>query len=330
LLACGLLVLLVPYSYDVSGSVQIYPYRKQVISTDTPGLVKDVYFDGGESVKKGTVIASLEHDDYVAKVKVSEADIEAQEAVVADLKSRPKPEEVKVAEEQLRVAQTQAQFSTAKVPRLESLYKQGAVPLEELETARKQADTDLRQVAEKQAALALVKTGPTADEIAAAEAKLASLRAEKAMYEGKLQRTVLRMPFDGNILTLHLKDRINSYLDQGAPFASVEYTGAVTAQIDIAESDLQYIKIGSKVRLHPTAYFNREFDGVVTQIDRNVTTKPSGTYAAVIATFQNPDGALKTGMTGEAKVDGETMPVWKAFTQSIQHFFQVEVWSWIP
>jgi len=330
LLACVLLVLLIPYPYDVSGTVQVYPYRKQVLSTDTPGLVKDVYFDGGESVKQGTVIAILEHDDYEAQIKVVDSDIEAQKAVVANLKSLPKPEAVQVAEEDLRVAQTQAKFSREKVPRLEGLYKQGAVPLEELETARKQADTDAQQVQQKAAALALAKTGPTPDEIAAAEAKLASLQAQKALYEGKLERTTLRMPFDGNILTLHLKDRINSYLDQGAPFASVEYTGSVTAQIDIDEADLQYVKIGSKVRLHPTAFFSSEFDGVVTQIDRNVTTKPSGTYAAVIATFQNPDGVLKTGMTGEAKIDGETMPVWQAFTQSIQHFFQVDVWSWIP
>ncbi len=329
-LFCVLLCLLIPYPYDVSGTVQIYPYRKQVLSTDTPGLIKNVYFDGGESVKKGTVIAVLEHDDYVAQIKVIEAQIEAQKAVVANLKSLPKPEAIKVAEEDLRVAQTQAKFSREKVPRIEALYRQGAVPLEELETDRKQADTDAQQVQQKEAALALAKTGPTPDEIAAAESKLASLQAQKALYEGKLDRTTLEMPFDGNILTLHLKDRINSYLNQGDPFAAVEYTGAVTAQIDIDEADLQYVKIGAKVRLHPTAFFDRQFDGVVTQIDRNVTTKPSGTYAAVIATFQNPDGALKTGMTGEAKIDGTVMPVWSAFTQSIQHFFNVEVWSWIP
>src|SRR5690242_3170097 len=128
LLACVLLVLLIPYPYDVSGTVQVYPYRKQVLSTDTPGLVKDVYFDGGESVKQGTVIAILEHDDYEAQIKVVDSDIEAQKAVVANLKSLPKPEAVQVAEEDLRVAQTQAKFSREKVPRLEGLYKQGAVP----------------------------------------------------------------------------------------------------------------------------------------------------------------------------------------------------------
>lgn len=324
------LLLFVPYPYDVSGSVQVYPVRKQVISTDTPGLIKDVYFDGGESVRKDTVLAVLVHDDYTAKVKIDEANIEAQKSVIANLKSLPKPQEIQVAEQNLRVAQTQARYSAEKVPRLRSLYQQGAVPFETLQTAKQEADTDASQVLEKQAALALAKTGPTPDEIAAAEAKLASLKADKALYEGKLTRTVLRMPFDGNILTLHLKDRINSYLNQGDPFAAVEYTGAVTAQIDVDESDLQYVKIGSKVRMHPTAYFSREFEGVVTQIDRNVTTKPSGTYAAAIATFQNKDGALKTGMTGEAKIDGPVIPVWQAFTQGLQHFFQVEVWSWVP
>jgi putative peptide zinc metalloprotease protein len=330
LLIFVLLLLFVPYPYDVSGGVQIFPVRKQVISTDTPGLIEKVYFDGGESVKKGTVLAVLDHDDYAARVKIDEANIEAQKAVIANLKSLPKPQEIQVAEQNLRVAQTQAKYSAEKVPRLESLYKQGAVPFEELETARQVAATDASQVEEKQAALALAKTGPTPDEIAAAEAKLTSLQADKALYEGKLTRTVLRMPFDGDILTLHLKDRINSYLKKGDPFAAVEYTGAVTAQIDIDERDLQYVKIGAKVQLHPTAYFNREFDGVVTQIDRNVTTKPSGTYVAVIATFQNPSGELKTGMTGEAKIDGPVIPVWQAFTQGFQHFFRVEVWSWIP
>lgn len=325
-----LLILLIPYQYHVGGSVEIYPDRKQVISTDTPGLIENVYFDGGESVKKGTVIATLAHADYNAQVKVIDADIKAQEAVIANLKSLPKPQEIELARESLKVAQTQANFSSAKVPRLEGLYKQGAVPFEDLDSARKQANTDRQQVQEKEAALALAKAGPTADQIAAAEAKLVSLQAQKALYEDKLARTTLRMPFDGNILTLHLKDRTNSYLKQGDPFAEVEYTGTVTAQINIGESDLQYVKLGSKVELRPTAYFNREFDGVVTKIGQNVTTDTTGTFAAVIATFQNKDGELKTGMTGDAKIVGPTMPVWRAFTQSIQRFVQVEMWSWIP
>lgn len=330
LLVCLLLVLFIPYPYDASGSFSIYPVRKQVMSTDTPGLIEEVFFEGGEAVKKGTVLARLAHEDYTAQIKVLDAKMAEQKAIVDDLKARPKPEEVKLAQDALEVARTREQFSREKVPRLEKLYKVGVVTFEEFDAARKDHDTDVAQVAEKRAALNLVKSGVTAEQIAAAQAKLVSLVEERATYVAKVDRMTLRMPFEGNILTLHLKDRTNSYLDRGQPFATVEYTGVVTAEVEITESDLQYVSIGSTVRARPYSYYNREFDGKVTLIDRNVTSKPVGSVVKVIATFENPDQALRTGMTGQAKIDGKTMPLWEAFSQALVRFVKVQVWSWIP
>jgi putative peptide zinc metalloprotease protein len=330
LLVCLPLLLLVPYPYQPSGTFTLFPASKQVISTDTPGLIEAVFFDGGESVKQGTVLAQLSHADYAAQIKVLDAKIEEQRAVVADLKARPKPEEVKFAQQVLEVARTREAFSREKAPRIEKLYQAGAATFEELDSARKDHSTDLMQVAEKQAALDLVKVGATADQIAAAEAKLGSLNEERKIYVDKVARTTLRMPFDGNILTLHLKDRINSYLDKGQPFASIENTGFVTAEIEIVESDLQYVHLGAAVRARPAAFFNREFEGKVTLIDRNVTSKSFGNVVKVIATIDNQEGLLKTGMTGQAKIDAVALPVWEAFSQAIVRFVRVQIWSWIP
>ena len=325
LLVCPLLLLFVPYPYDVSGSFSIYPVRRQVLSTDTPGLVETVYFDGGESVKKGTVIARLAGDEYSGQIKVLDARIQQQAAVVADLQARPKLEEVQVAQQALAAARTSARFSREKVPRVEKLYAAGAMSFEELDAARKQRDTDAMEVGERLADLNLVKTGPTAE-----QAKLASLQQERNVYVDKLERTVIRMPFDGNILTLHLKDRTNSYLDKGQPLATIESTGTVTAEIAVPESDVQYVEPGATVRVRPVAFFNREFEGSVATLDRNVTTESFGSTVKVIATIDNHDGRLNTGMTGVAKIRGETMPVWKAFSQAIIRFVKVQVWSWIP
>ncbi|MBK6862896.1 MAG: efflux RND transporter periplasmic adaptor subunit [Ideonella sp.] len=330
LLVCLPLLLLLPYPYQPSGSFTLFPAAKQVLSTDTPGLIEAVFFEGGESVKQGTVLAQLSHADYAAQIKVLDAKIDEQKAVLADLKARPKPEEVKLAQQVLDVARTREVFSREKAPRIEKLYQAGAATLEDLESARKDHSTDMMQVAEKQAALDLVKVGATPDQIAAAEAKLGSLKEERQIYVDKVARTALRMPFDGNILTLHLKDRINSYLDKGQPFASIENTGLVTAEIEIVESDLQYVRIGAAVRARPAAFFNREFEGKVTLIDRNVTTKSFGNVVKVIATIDNPDGLLKTGMTGQAKIEGVSLPVWEAFSQAIVRFVRVQAWSWIP
>lgn len=322
--------LFIPYPYESTGTFSVYPLRKQVLSTDTPGLIEEVYFDGGESVKAGTILARLATQDQETLIKVTDAQIEEQKAVIADLKARPKPEEVRLAEQALEVARAREKFSREKAPRLEKLYRVGAVTLEEFEAARKDHETDLMQVNERLAAVALAKVGSTKEQISAAEARLASLQEQRSGHVAKLDRTVLRMPFDGNILTLHLKDRMNSYLDKGQPFASVEYTGSITAEIEVAESDVQYIQAGAMVRLRPAAYFDREFVGKVALIDRNVTAKSFGNVVKVLATVENPDGLLRTGMSGEGKVAGPTMPVWQAFSQALLRFLRVQAWSWLP
>lgn len=327
---CLFAALFIPYPYEVTGSFSLYPTRKQVLSTDTPGIVQEVFFDGGESVRQGTVIARLSAQDYQAELKVTEANILEQKAVIADLRARPKPEEVRLAEQALEVAMARERFSREKAPRLEKLYRVGAVTLEEYEAARKDHETDRMQVSERQAALALAKTGSTKEQIAAAEARLQALIEERAGQETKVARTEIRMPFDGNILTLHLKDRINGYLDKGQPLVSVEYTGAVTAELEVAESDVQYLAVDAAVRIRPASYFDREFRGKVQTIDRNVTAKSFGNVVKVLVLVENPDGVLRTGMTGEGKVVGPTMPAWKAFSQALLRFLRVQAWSWIP
>ncbi|MBS0445531.1 MAG: efflux RND transporter periplasmic adaptor subunit [Proteobacteria bacterium] len=330
-LAFFVILLFLPYPYEAGGGFTIYPLRKQVLSTDTPGLIESVYFDGGESVKEGTVLARLAHDDYLAQIKVLTAEIEEQKAVVDNLKTLPKPEEVKLAESALKVQREHEAYSREKEPRLEKLYRAGAVSFEEYDSARKDHLVDVQQVVQKEAELALVKAPVTADQIAAAEAKLRSLREQRATYEAKVERTTLKMPFDGNILTLHLQDKINSYLEKGMPFASLEYTGTVTAQIEIAESDIHFVKIGQVVRARPVSFVDdKDFIGKVTVIDRNVTVKPTGNVVMVLATIDNREGLLKTGMAGQAKIEAVKMPVWKAFTLAIVRFVVINVWSWLP
>jgi putative peptide zinc metalloprotease protein len=261
---------------------------------------------------------------------VYDAKIAEQQSVIADLKARPKKEEVEVATRALDVAKRREKFSGERVPRMKRLYEDRTISFEEYDAARREYEVDTEEVFKRQADLALVKVGATPDHIAAEVAKLAALKQEKATVQGKIERTVLRMPFDGNILTLHLNERLNSVLDKGQPFAAVENTRSVTAEIQVPEADLGYVALGASVRAKPTSFFEREFVGKVQTLDRNVTSKPFGNVVKVIAVIDNPNGELKTGMSGYAKIGGTTMPVWKAFTLALVRFFNVQVWSWIP
>jgi putative peptide zinc metalloprotease protein len=325
-----LLVLFLPYRYEAGGNFDIYPSDRQVITTDVAGIVEEVNFVGSESVKKGTVIARISATDLKSEIAVLTAKIAEQEAVIKDLQAKPKKEEVMVAERALDVARKREQFSRERVPRMERLYRDRTISFEEYDAARREHEVERDEVAKRAADLALVKTGTTPDKIAAEKAKLDSLIEERSTLNGKVERTTLRMPFDGNILTLHLNQRLNSVLDKGQPFATVENTRSVTAEIQVPESDIGYVAIGAPIRAKPTAFFDREFVGKVQTLDRNVTVKPFGNVVKVIAVIDNPKGELKTGMTGYAKIDGPTMPVWMAFSLGLRRFFNVQVWSWIP
>ena len=325
-----LLLLFLPYRYEAGGNFDIYPSDRQVITTDVAGIVEEVNFIGSESVKKGTVIARIAATDLKSEISVLTAKIAEQESVIKDLQARPKKEEVIVAERALDVAKKREKFSRERVPRMERLYKDRAISFEEYDAARRDWEVDVDEVAKRAADLALVKTGVTPDKIAAEKAKLDSLVEERATLNGKVERTTLRMPFDGNILTLHLNERLNSVMDKGQPFATVEDTRSVTAEIQVPESDVGYVAIGAPIRAKATAFFDREFVGKVQTLDRNVTVKPFGNVVKVIAVIDNPKGELKTGMTGYAKIGGTTMPVWKAFSLALLRFFNIQVWSWIP
>ncbi len=330
LVICVILLMFFPYHYEPDGQFVLFPVLKEDLTTDTPGVIDEVFFDGGEFVKKDTVLARLAHDNYTATYNMLAGQIEEQKHVIANLKTLPKPESVQLATTELQVAREHEPYSRAKAERLRPLWQAGAVTYEEYQSIVKEHAVDVEQVAEKEANLALVKVGPTAEEIAAAESKLVALKADQDGVQAKLDRTFIRMPFDGNILTLHLKDRINGYLESGKPFASVENTGFVDAQVQIQESDLQFVKIGMAARVHPTSYFFDEFVGRVVQIDRNVTDSKTGTWVNVIVLIDNKDGRLHTGATGEAKIGPITLPVWQAFTLSIEHFLLVDVWGWLP
>jgi putative peptide zinc metalloprotease protein len=325
-----LLLLFLPYPYEAGGTFDIYPSDRQVITSDVSGIVEEVNFVGTESVKKGTVIARINATDLNSQINVLTARIAEQEAVIKDLKARPKKEAVQVAERALDVARKRETFSRERVPRMERLYKDRAISFEEYDAARRDAEVDADEVAKRAADLALVKTGTTPDKIAAEVAKLESLVEERKTLSGRVERTTLRMPFDGNILTLHLNERLNSVLDKGQPFATVENTSAVTAEIQVPESEIAYVAIGATIRAKPNAFFDREFVGKVQTVDRNVTAKSFGNVVKVIAVIDNPKGELKTGMTGFAKIGGNLMPVWKAFSLALLRFFNVQVWSWIP
>jgi putative peptide zinc metalloprotease protein len=323
-------VLFLPYTYEPGGNFILLPNQQQNISAENSGIIENINYDGGEMLKKGTVIGQLSYSDYEAQVKIYDARIKQQQAVINELKAKPRPEELKLAKSALKTNKTQAEFSRAKAFRYEKLYNEGVISFEDLDDAQREFQVDLDQVQEKTANLELVKSGASPDEIAEAEAKLQSYQEEHDHYQEKIEQSILYMPFDGKLITLHLKQRIGSYLNRGEPLAAAEQTNQVKAEIEIPETDIRYFKENSKIRFRFHVYHDESFYGVVKTIDANVQDENHAKVVKVVALLENKNERLKSGMTGYAKISSEKMPIWKVFSLAILRFIKVEVWSWFP
>jgi hypothetical protein len=119
-------------------------------------------------------------------------------------------------------------------------------------------------------------------------------------------------------------------LRRGSELLTLEDTRTLEAEISIPEADIGLIKVGDKVRLRPWSDRDGEIVGTVTEIAPAAQSRQHGQTVRVTASLTNLGDSLRPAMSGYAKIDGEDMRVWQAFTRRIVRVIRVEIWSWIP
>lgn len=323
-------ILFLPYPYETGGKFIILPAERQEIHVEVPGMIEQVFHDGGEFLKQGTVIAKLSSYQSRKEVAVYQAQVREKQALIAELRTSPRPEQVRLAEAEVDLAKVQSKFSIGELARYQDLYKKQAVSLDDLEDARRRMEIDQQKIVESKAKLDLVLAGSHPDEVAAAEAELQRYLEQVRFYEEELRRSTILMPFDGRIVELNLKQRRGQYLSKGDLLAEVENTSYLFAAIEVPETDIGEVAIDADSRLKPWAMPNRPFNGKVTNIEPKVIEQPFGNVVKVLVRLENKDGVLHSGMSGYAKIQGNDRPVWEAFTRMIVRFVMVELWSWVP
>lgn len=323
-------IAMLPYPYEIGGQVIIVPKQRQEIFAEIEGTIQEVYFSGGEAVTAGTVLAQQVSAEERKNLLTNEAAIREQRAKLEELLNSPTPEELKFANQQLDTARTDARFNRESVERLRPLSESGDISLDDFEEARRKAEVSQMRVLEAEANLAKVKAGPHPQEIEAARFDLERLEQQSNYYQDQFELTQLVMPFNGRIVTRNLKFMQGDYLDEGDLFAIVENDETVIIEVEVPETDISDVRVGAEVRVKVWTYPGETFVGSVIEIAPVVEEEREDRVLVVTTEVPNPDGMLRSGMTGFAKVDGGTKPVIVAFTRAFVRFFLIEIWSWLP
>jgi HlyD family secretion protein len=208
-------------------------YESQVtLAPEVTGRVTEILVEEGDQVKREQLLMRLDPRAPQAAIEQSEA---------------------QVRQARLSIERRQVDFNTqvAKVKRFEALRAQGMVDvnsLAELVSARNLAEVDLRTSREQ----------------------LSQALAQLRQAQEHLAKTEIRSPLDGKVTAIYVKvgqTAVPSFSGiSGSVLIDVADTTSIDAEINVDETDIARIRVGSEARVVPAAFPDKTLLGTVEQV----------------------------------------------------------------
>ena len=280
---------------SVVATGKVEPITKVEIKSKASGIVKKLYVDAGDRVKKGQLLAELDKEEIEARVAQAKAQTEASEA------------SLKGTEADLERAKVDAEGPD--VPMLKRAYdravgmaKEGVVSQSALDDAQKNYELALNKQNVAKAQLQVLRA-----KIGQAQAQVLQDHANLKQLEEQLGYTTITSPIDGIILSrdVEVGDAVSSILVLGST-ATLIMTEGDTSEVyvkgKVDESDIGKVYMAQPARIKVESFKDKTFNGKVTKISPMGVEKDNVTTFEVRVSINNPGGELKAAMTANAEI----------------------------
>ncbi|MFC1720625.1 HlyD family secretion protein [Pseudomonadota bacterium] len=292
---------------------QYAPYSKAMfvqsyvvqMAPEYGGLVKEVYVENNEQVKKGQKLFQMDPAEWQARLDLSTAQLAAADTGVAELNQQ-------VVESKAAVQRAQANLQVAQVKyqQIADAAKTNAVSRLRLEENEK--DVQVKQ-AELEAAFAAQKAAEIAldSEVGDQHSAVAEVLAELEIARYNLDHTTIVAPSDGFVANLQLYPGAFVRLKQ--PVMAFVNTEKYWLAATVLQRGIQRLRPGDKAQVAFEMYPGKLFDAQVEHVvwaAGNAQGIPSGVlpqieqirgarqYMVRLKIDENPDYPLRFGASG--------------------------------
>jgi HlyD family secretion protein len=280
-----------------------------------PGKIAAIYFEEGQEVKAGEVVAELESQDLRRELDAAHARLQAAKANVAKMEAGYRPQEIR--EAQAAVAQAEADYDEKAKDnwRMQNLFKRKVVTgsaRDKAEAAYLMAKESLQRAREN---FDLLKEGFRQEDIDAARAEFRQAQASLELAKTRLGYATITSPVNGVVLARPMEP---------GQVAAVGATVLTLGDLDhayfegyIPEPDLARVHYKQKAAVTTDTYPDKRFPAWVSYISAKAefTPKSVETYKERITLVyrtkirvENPHHELKPGMPAQAVIFLEQPP----------------------
>ena len=263
----------------------------------------------GEIVRKGQLLATLDATRLQQNTALLEAQLAAQQQVLARLKAGNRPEEIRKARADAEAAGIEAGNAERTYRRLKELVARKFVAQQQADDAKAAADAAQAKYESAQATRRLAELGARAEDIAAASATRDANQAALALARKQLADASLYAPAEGII-----QNRILEPGDMASPLLSV-YTLALTDPIWVRAyvpgTALGKIYQGMRAAVSTDSYPGKSYRAWLGYISPSAEFTPKSVETTEVRSnlvYQvrifvcNPQNELRLGMPATASI----------------------------
>ncbi|RPD84407.1 efflux RND transporter periplasmic adaptor subunit [Luteimonas sp. 100069] len=237
------------------------------VGSQVSGQITEVLVDFNDTVEQGQVLARIDPATYQAQIEQGSAQINSARAALA---------------------QAQAALRNA-----------------ELDYERKTALAGQQLVARSDVDLARTALEQARAQVRSAQAQIVQQTASTQTSRINMERTVIRSPVDGTILTRSIEPGQTVAASLQAPelFTIAEDLRKMRIELAVDEADIGQVQVGQAVTFTSDAFNDRRFSGTVEQVRLAATTTNNVVTYPVVVAVDNADGTLLPGLTVNAEIE---------------------------
>jgi HlyD family secretion protein len=273
------------------------------------GRIVNRFFEEGDWVDNGKVLAKLDDEDLRNRLEVARAMLMSAQARLSKLLAGSRPEEIREAEAALNQAKFDLENKQVHYERMKPLFERGVIPMETLDNAEagfKIAKASFQRATEN---YLLVKEGPRKEDIEDGRAQVDQARASVKLNETQLSYTTLYSPISGVVLVK--SGEIGEVVNPGTSIVTLADIENVWLKAYIPETDLSKVKWGQEVIVNTDLRPKKEYKGKISFISSQAEFTPKQIQTEkervtlvyrIKVDISNPDHELKPGMPADGKI----------------------------
>jgi HlyD family secretion protein len=275
------------------------------------GRIEAIEVWEGDRVTTGDELANLDLTETLARRAQTEAQVRAARALLDEMESGYRTEEVMRARAEFEAARQRSIDAGRDLKRAEGLIANRVISEEELEKTQVSDEVARQNLAAAEQNLKIMETGPRAEKIEAQRAQLLTAEASLAVIDATIANMTVTAPFDG-VVTVRNREP-GEIVAAGSPVVTVMNPEDRWVRIYVREDIIGAVHVGTKAAIESDTYSDKVYEGEVIFIaseaeftPKNVQTKEERVklvFAVKVRITGDAAQELKPGMPADVRLD---------------------------